>query len=247
MNKQKIENRCAVDLASWYEVQGVECSWQQEKCDPPDFWFVLDGIRYATEVTSIHGFNDDGQDWRKNAKAMDEYINAILKAVNERVCLTKLYCLTFNPQSSIRAALPLVIEALVEHLNKVESGVLSVNEYVSPENTSRITFANIKVSQIEDDQSGLMYIAHEFSKRPHMGEGGQGPSALRKIIVAKAEKMKKIVEPKILIVENHYWIADVSEYPRSALPPEAEMFESIFTIKHSSRLVELLHNSLLDH
>ena len=51
--KAEREEAAAEALVSYLASAGHVCTWTRVKCDPPDFSFIVDGLRWAVEETTL--------------------------------------------------------------------------------------------------------------------------------------------------------------------------------------------------
>jgi hypothetical protein len=198
-----------------------------EKDDPPDFWFIVDGKKYAAEVTSIVKKHDYHAHCRKLEQAMQA-------TVKKNDIISGTYAIIVNKQPKLPKKTSKKWQALIEHL-------------CSFIQNSR-TFSHTETAYIQEDEHGKLGIKKVssdgaivgllgFTDVKFEGEVQEEISQLMHTrILSKIKKLKKKGIPEvcpdiILIFYDAYGFGDIEDARQALLKVDGyDWFHSVFWV-----------------
>lgn len=208
-----------------YHYRCHDVEWEKEENDPPDFWFVIDGERFAGEVTSIV----TNQEYiARCMKLKDAIYNSTLK----NSFLIGTYVLRIKRQPKIPKE---TYSKYGDLVRKAESFICQTSNIISKVETCLI-----------EDPEGKLYIKKVSCKWVKVGISFAPESQwgidiideLRKLIYKSVQEKRQKLEKKgipaicprmMLILYDAYGFCDVNDAQKALLGvPGYDWFHSVF-------------------
>jgi hypothetical protein len=198
-----------------------------EKDDPPDFWFIIDGVKYAAEITSIV----KKQDYHAHCQELEQ---AVKSNVTENNIISGTYAIIINKQPELPKKTSPKWMALIESLG---SFIQNCREYSRSEiiNIIEDEQGKLGVQKISPDGSNIGLLG--FMGIKHEGEVQEEIAELMKIrIQSKIKKLKKKgvhrVCPHIfLIFYDAFGFGDIKDARQALFKVDGyDWFHSVFWV-----------------
>lgn len=237
----KEEENCRKIFNDYYSTKGIKIyRWEnmsEKNQDPPDYYGYISNVKYAVEITQMvvkkRTILSDG------SVLSNTYNNSCIKLIREvekkaleENKLRGLYIVRFYNPIDIgddykKVKKDLIIK-LVNLIKETETTLSSWEEDIWIKSRKVCSISKI---QNTDNQSKVEYVCIGGFGWTHSSKMiEQLAKLIQQAIDIKEEKLKKINEPKILIIRDTFMLADDFTYQKATSLIDNKVFESVFII-----------------
>lgn len=233
------EERCCRALEALLISRGVDAHCVQGP-DPPDAVLTTTSGKFAVEITSIHGItNLDGKDfaWTGLVKDLLSFGACVCDEVEAKVAVPGCFVISFPGIPQLRYLKSGIVGALVQHFQASAGARPS-----SYSTVFRSGGKKVSVWKVKDEGSALVPQA-----LPTGSLVGPRPNQLDILLTGavngKAQKLKRVADPKILVIDDQYLFQRSAEEWRTCLSGGVCPFQAVIRVQCG--MAELICGTLL--
>jgi hypothetical protein len=198
-----------------------------EKDDPPDFWFIIDGVKYAAEITSIV----KKQDYHAHCRELEQVVKV---NVTENNIISGTYAIIINKQPKLpKKTSPkwvTLIENLRSFIQNSKEDSRSETVYIIEDEQGKLGIQKVSSDGANVGLLGFMGIEHEGEVQEEIAE------LMHKRILSKIKKLKKKGVPEVcphilLIFYDAFGFGDIEDARQALLKVDGyDWFHSVFWV-----------------
>lgn len=222
------EELCKDAFDSLLRENGLEAHWLDGR-EPPDWFLDIGGKRIAVEVTSIHGhtnLGDASRSWTGLSKELLAFGAGVCKEVESRISIPGLFLIPFLSTPMLKKLRKKLVTALVAYFEKDALLVDTMTPQIVLYAEGR------KISVWKVNEEGCALVAQALPTGGFItSQDDQLRNLLASTIKKKAEKLKMVDKPMILIILDLYGFQRSIEEWRTRLPHETSCFEALVRVQ----------------
>lgn len=223
-----IANRLPDSVISWQEVA--------KKDEPPDFYLVADGTRYAVEVTQLMQKTNVGTRRPLPVKTVVNILKEFVAKEIESVArdgnyLHGAYLISFPKPVADFAGLKRALQGkLLTYIRSTQWLSEAPDKVIYESGRQRCT-----IRKTHDRESKVIMGGPWISKWEGEAVSDAG-RLLESTLAEKEHKLRNIASPKVLLLHNQYQFADAEMY-KSCIPSATSLssFHTVFLVESNGR------------
>lgn len=232
--KRESEERCRAAFHDFLRQRysGDEIDWEEvpESEEPPDYFLCLSGTRYAVEVTGLMAkLSVGGHDKSTQAivQSLRRFGRDVESSANDQGYLRGTYFLHFSRQvREFGGVEDQVKDDLLRYIRNTQNQPSCPKEDISTSGRKICEIQKMAESANEMLVTGPMIARFEGEVDDEL------VSLLRDRVNAKVKALRKIDEPKILLLDDEYGLALWRQYPKAwkHIESAADSFVGVFLV-----------------
>jgi hypothetical protein len=226
------EELCKEAVSKLIKENGGSPHWE-EGPDPPDYFVEIDNVKYAVEVTSIHGFTElenKRYTWTQLSNELLDFGQEICDQIELKVTVKGSYFLSLPPLPSLKDQKSKILKCALNffNLNSLNTGVTSKNTIFKIKNKE------VEIWKVKDTGSAITPMSLPggalITRREEQLSG-----LLKVAIESKIQKLKGFNYPKILVILDRYGFErSKDEWKDNISESSTNFFKSIIRVQNNN-------------
>ncbi len=234
-SKSEIEETCKRSFHAYLttKLDREDVDWLDGD-EPPDYYLLVRGVKYAVEVTIVMEMVKVGSTQREWANIIDSLWGLVLEVEKESSnegTLSGFYIVSFSqPITNFAKVRASIREGLLNYVRHTQDDSSAPSEVIFEQQGQTCTIEKSHNLSSNISVAGPITFGWKFDRQR------EACRLLQAVVTNKAHKLSQLMFPKILLLLNAYRLVDIAYY-KECVPTLTSLadFHTVFIVEDEDR------------